>query len=164
MLGAGKPLQRMERRESLLPRKTVGPAAPRTCVHVFLGKAGVGKTTCSAARSMVCCPVSSMSTTRTSPETLSVCRLEGVVAELARHGLRIGRVVVNNVVPADEFSALPARRRRQQQTHFKRIRGLFVQLPVVELPPFPEEVRGVGRPRAVGRRRPPAEWVEAANG
>ena len=86
----------------------------------------------------------------TIPEALSVCQLDGVVRELARYGLRFGRVVVNNVVQASD-SALLDRRMRQQRPHLERIEAQFGHLAIVRVPWFPEEVRGVDRLRAVGR-------------
>ena len=86
----------------------------------------------------------------TIPEALSVCQLDGVVRELARYGLRFGRVVVNNVVQASD-SALLDRRMRQQRPHLERIEAQFGHLAIVQVPWFPEEVRGVERLRAVGR-------------
>ena len=94
----------------------------------------------------------------TIPEALSVCQLDGVVRELARYGLRFGRVVVNNVVQASD-SALLDRRMRQQRPHLERIEAQFGHLGIVRVPWFPEEVRGVERLRPVGRclcETPPA--------
>jgi arsenite-transporting ATPase len=86
----------------------------------------------------------------TIPEALAVCQLQGVVRELARYDLRIDRLVVNNVVQ-DSDSAFLARRMQQQRPHLRRIRDDFGHLPIVEIPLFPEEVRGVDRLRAVAR-------------
>jgi arsenite-transporting ATPase len=83
------------------------------------------------------------------PETLSVCQLEGVVQELARYGLRLGRLVVNNVVEASDSSFLE-RKRAQQRVHLERLHATYGHLPIVEIPLFPEEVRGIDRLRAVG--------------
>jgi arsenite-transporting ATPase len=86
----------------------------------------------------------------TIPEALSVCQLDGVVRELARYGLGFDRIVVNNVVQASD-SALLARRMQQQRPHLDRIQAQFSHLPIVQIPWFPEEVRGLDRLRAVGR-------------
>lgn len=91
----------------------------------------------------------------TIPEALSVCQLEGVVRELARYGLRIDRVVVNNVVQASD-SVFLAQKMRQQRAHLERIHADFGHVPVVEIPLFPEEIRGIERLRAVGRWLCPA--------
>ena len=86
----------------------------------------------------------------TIPEALSVNQLDGVVRELRRYDLRIDRIVVNNVV-RDPDSPFLVQRMRQQQGHLQRLRADFAHLPIVEIPLFPEEVRGLERLRAVGR-------------
>jgi arsenite-transporting ATPase len=85
----------------------------------------------------------------TIPEALSVLQLAGVVRELARYELRIDRIVVNHVVRAAD-SAFLAQRMQQQRSHLERIHADFGHLPVVEVPSFPVEVRGLERLRAVG--------------
>ena len=92
------------------------------------------------------------------PETLSLRQLDGVVRELARHALRIDRLVVNNVVQ-DPDSPFLQQKRRQQQEHLQHLRATFGHLPIVEIPLFPEEVRGLERLRAVGGRLYPARLV-----
>ncbi|HEX6570592.1 MAG TPA: ArsA family ATPase [Steroidobacteraceae bacterium] len=91
----------------------------------------------------------------TIPEALSVNQLDGVVRELRRYDLHIDRIVVNNVV-RDPDSPFLVQRMRQQQGHLQRLRADFAHLPVVEIPLFPEEVRGLERLRAVGRWLCPA--------
>jgi arsenite-transporting ATPase len=98
----------------------------------------------------------------TIPEALAVCQLQGVVRELARYDLRIDRIVVNNVVRESD-SAFLARRMQQQRPQLQRIRGEFARLPIVEIPLFPEEVRGVERLRAVGRCLDAMAATEAAH-
>lgn len=85
------------------------------------------------------------------PETLSVLQLDGVVRELARYDLRVSRLIVNNVVQQATGSAFLERRQGQQQAHLRHLREAFSGLPIVEVPLFPEEVRGVERLRAVGQ-------------
>jgi arsenite-transporting ATPase len=72
-----------------------------------------------------------------------------VVEELARYDLRISRLVVNNVVRAPDSPFLE-QKRAQQQPHLERLRGRYGSVPIVEIPLFPQEVRGVERLRAVG--------------
>jgi len=86
----------------------------------------------------------------TIPETLAVSQLEGVVDELRRHGLQIGRLVVNNVVNVTDSPFLE-QKERQQRPHLERLRERFASVPIVEIPLFPQEVRGVERLRTVGR-------------
>jgi arsenite-transporting ATPase len=85
----------------------------------------------------------------TIPEALSVLQLDDVVAELARYDLRISRLVVNNVVQAADSPFLE-QKRAQQQPHLERLRTRYGGVPIVEIPLFPQEVRGVERLRAVG--------------
>jgi arsenite/tail-anchored protein-transporting ATPase len=84
------------------------------------------------------------------PEALAVCQLDGVVDELHRYGLEIGRLVVNNVVQVVDSPFL-AQKIRQQQPHLERLHEHYRGVPIVEVPLFPQEVRGVERLRAVGR-------------
>ena len=86
----------------------------------------------------------------TIPEALSILQLDDVLEELARYELGISRLVINNVVPAAD-SAFLEQKRRQQQPHLERLHQRYGHVPVVEIPLFPQEVRGVERLRAVGR-------------
>jgi arsenite-transporting ATPase len=86
----------------------------------------------------------------TIPEALSVLQLEDVVEELARYDLRISRLVVNNVVQVADSPFLE-QKRRQQQRHLERLRMRYGSVPIVEIPLFSQEVRGVERLRAVGK-------------
>jgi arsenite-transporting ATPase len=90
----------------------------------------------------------------TIPEALSVCQLDGVVRELDRYGLRIGRLIVNNVVKESDSPFL-AQRMRQQSPHLEQLHEFYADVPIVEIPLFPQEVRGIERLRAVGRRLVP---------
>jgi anion-transporting ArsA/GET3 family ATPase len=85
----------------------------------------------------------------TIPEALSVCQVDGVVRELARYGLRIARLVVNNVVEQSD-SAFLTQRMEQQAPHLARLHSRFGDVPVVEIPLFPREVRGISRLHALG--------------
>jgi arsenite/tail-anchored protein-transporting ATPase len=91
----------------------------------------------------------------TIPEALSVYQLDDVAGELARYELRISRLVVNNVVQEADSPFLE-QKRQQQQSHLERLRQQYGGVPIVEIPLFPQEVRGVERLRAVGRLLGPA--------
>jgi arsenite-transporting ATPase len=86
----------------------------------------------------------------TIPEALSVYQLDDVVEELARYDLRISRLIVNNVVQAADSPFLE-QKRRQQQEQLAHIRDRHGDVPIVEIPLFPLEVRGIERLRTVGR-------------
>ncbi|HUO96124.1 MAG TPA: ArsA family ATPase [Steroidobacteraceae bacterium] len=87
----------------------------------------------------------------TIPEALAVQQLDGVVAELARYGLALGRLIVNNVVEDADSPFLRAKR-DQQQPHIETLRRRYAALTIVEIPLFPGEVRGLERLATVGRR------------
>lgn len=86
----------------------------------------------------------------TIPEALALYQLDDVIEELSRYDLRISRLIVNNVVQAADSPFLE-QKRGQQQAHLERLRARHRALPIVEIPLFPQEVRGVERLRAVGQ-------------
>jgi arsenite-transporting ATPase len=86
----------------------------------------------------------------TIPEALSMLQLDDVVEELARYDLCISRLVVNNVVPEADSPFL-VQKRRQQQAHLERLHARYGNVPIVEIPLFAQEVRGLERLRAVGQ-------------
>jgi arsenite-transporting ATPase len=86
----------------------------------------------------------------TIPEQLAVVQIDGAIEELGRHGLRLRRIIVNNVVQVVDSPFLE-QKARQQRTYLERLHQRYAaQLPIVELPLFPQEVRGVERLRSVG--------------
>ncbi len=98
----------------------------------------------------------------TIPEALAVRQLDGVCAELERHGLRVDRLIVNNVVEAGD-SAFLREKAGHQAPHLELLRKRFSHLPIVEIPLFAHEVRGVDRLRDVARvLRPTPEAVVPA--
>jgi arsenite-transporting ATPase len=86
----------------------------------------------------------------TIPEALAVRQLDDVLDELRRHGLAVRRLIVNNVVQVTDSPFL-TRKAAQQQPHLAELRERHGDLSIVEIPLFPEEVRGVERLRTVGR-------------
>lgn len=86
----------------------------------------------------------------TIPEALAVCQLDGVVDELKRYDLKISRMIVNNVVGVTDSPFL-AQKRQQQQAHLEQLRRSHGDVPIVEIPLFPQEIRGVERLKTVGR-------------
>jgi arsenite-transporting ATPase len=91
----------------------------------------------------------------TIPEALAVCQLDSVVDELRRYDLGISRLIVNNVVQETDSPFL-AQKRQQQQQYLRQLRERHGDVPIVEIPLFPQEVRGVARLRTVGRILSPA--------
>lgn len=80
----------------------------------------------------------------TIPEALAVAQLEGVLGELKRYGLKVEKLIVNNVVGADS-SAFLSTKADEQKNYLKLIRKQFGNLLIVELPLFPHEIRGLER-------------------
>lgn len=86
----------------------------------------------------------------TIPEALAVEQLEDISSEFSRFGFRVAQLIINNVVDAPDSKFLAARA-RGQQGYVKRLRERFSALRVVELPMFPNEVKGQQRLDAVAR-------------
>jgi arsenite/tail-anchored protein-transporting ATPase len=86
----------------------------------------------------------------TIPEALAVRQLDGALEELRRHGLAVRRLIVNNVVQVTDSPFL-VRKAAQQRPHLAQLHERHGDLTIVEVPLFPEEVRGVERLRTVGR-------------
>lgn len=83
-------------------------------------------------------------------EALAVNQLEKVFTELKSYELRLSQLVVNNLVK-DDGSPFLARRAEQQQQYLKLIRGTASGLPVVEVPLFSGEIKGLDRLEEVKR-------------
>jgi len=81
-------------------------------------------------------------------EALAVRQLEGVLGELARYGLTVGRLIVNNVVMESDSEFL-RRKAAQQRPHLEQLRERYRDLAPVTVPLFPGEVRGMEQLRAV---------------
>ena len=84
----------------------------------------------------------------TIPEALAVEQLEGVFSELNKYGLKVKQLIINNVVKADESSFLSSKA-SQQKKYLDLIHDRYSGLPIVELPMFPYELRGVDRLKEV---------------
>lgn len=84
----------------------------------------------------------------TIPEALAVQQLEGTFRELGKYGLRVRRMIVNNVVKYEDSRFLQARA-RQQRPYLKEIHGKYRDMEILELPMFPREVKGLERLREV---------------
>jgi arsenite/tail-anchored protein-transporting ATPase len=98
----------------------------------------------------------------TIPEALAVRQLDGVFAELARHGLRVDRLIVNNVIQSGDSAFLREKAEHQAQ-HLRILRERYAYLPIVEIPLFSHEVRGMNALRDVARvLRPTLEGVVSA--
>jgi len=75
-------------------------------------------------------------------EALAVNQIKGVFAELDSYGLKLEQIIVNNLVPVDGSTFL-SRRAEQQKQYLQLIREITSGLPVVEVPLFAEEIKGL---------------------
>lgn len=84
------------------------------------------------------------------PEALAVRQLDTVVKELSRYGLGFTRLIVNNVLQVTDSDFL-AQKAAQQRDYLEQLRKRYAPLPIIEVPLFPQEVRGMERLRNLGR-------------
>jgi arsenite-transporting ATPase len=84
----------------------------------------------------------------TIPEALAVEQLEGTFGELDRYGLHVRRMIINNVVKNEESEFLRIKA-RQQRAYLEHIYRTYEHLDIIELPMFPQEIKGVERLREV---------------
>ncbi|MDD5093583.1 MAG: ArsA family ATPase [Dehalococcoidia bacterium] len=78
------------------------------------------------------------------PEALSVRQLEGIFAEFSQNRLPINRLIINNVIKTVDSGFLRTKQ-EQQEGYIKIIHDRSGGRPVVELPRFPYEIKGIGR-------------------
>jgi arsenite-transporting ATPase len=86
----------------------------------------------------------------TIPEALAVEQLEGIFRELNEYGLKVKQLIINNVVK-DESSEFLLTKARQQRNYLEHIYDRYSDLPIIELPMFPYELKGLDRLREVER-------------
>lgn len=78
------------------------------------------------------------------PEALALKQLEYVFRELARYELQVEQLIVNNVITTTDSPFL-AQKAAQQQEHLRQLRQSYGQLPITEIPLFPQEIQGLAR-------------------
>ena len=78
----------------------------------------------------------------TIPEALAVEQLDAIFAELDKFGFRVTQLVINNVVKSPDSDFLRAKARGQQQ-YIDGMKERFSKLRIVELPMFPNEMKGL---------------------
>jgi len=86
----------------------------------------------------------------TIPEALAVAQLEGVIGEMGKYGLRVGRLVINNVVREPDSAFLKAKA-AEQQGYIRHIRQTCGDREIVEIPMFPGETKGLARLKEIAR-------------
>ena len=85
----------------------------------------------------------------TIPEALAVEQLQGVFGEMRKYGLKLKRLIVNNVVKAKGSDFLVTKSQQQRQ-YLDIIYKKYPDLRIIELPMFPYEIKGLERIREVG--------------
>ena len=85
----------------------------------------------------------------TIPEALAVRQLDGVFSELAKFGLHVKQLIVNNVVNTPDSNFLMTRA-KEQSKYLKYIHEKFGYMKITELPMFPHELKGFERLKEAG--------------
>ena len=80
----------------------------------------------------------------TIPEALAVDQLEGTFQELDRYGLAVKQIIVNNVVSENDSEFLKTKA-EQQKGYLEHIYDEYADLKIIEIPMFPQEVKGLER-------------------
>ena len=84
----------------------------------------------------------------TIPEALAVEQLESVFSQLRRYGLRVEQLIINNVIKVDDSEFLRTKA-AQQKKYLNIIHEGYADIPIVEVPLFPYELRGWDRLKEV---------------
>jgi arsenite-transporting ATPase len=86
----------------------------------------------------------------TIPEALAVEQLDGILEEMGRYGFRADQLVINNVISEIGGSSFLQARADQQRGYIERLYRKYAGIRIVEVPMFPQEVKGLERLRKVG--------------
>jgi len=86
----------------------------------------------------------------TIPEALAVKQLDKVFAEFDKYELKIERLIINNVIK-DEGSEFLITKAEQQREYIRILREGYSDMKIVEIPMFPQEVKGMARLRTLGK-------------
>lgn len=81
-------------------------------------------------------------------EALAIEQLDGIFDEFKKHGLRIQRLVINNVI-TDTSSEFLFAKASQQKGYIDILHNKYPNIEMVELPMFPHEIKGVYRLREI---------------
>lgn len=76
------------------------------------------------------------------PEALAVNQLDGILSDLDKYSLNVGRLIINNVV---EPSGSPFLQQKadQQQIYLQQIIDKYSRFRISKLPLFPHEIKGI---------------------
>ena len=80
----------------------------------------------------------------TIPEALAVEQLDDIFGEFDEYGLKIDRLVINNVIK-DTSSEFLISKARQQHMYINVLHDSYPDLKIAELPMFPHEIKGMNR-------------------
>jgi len=86
----------------------------------------------------------------TIPEALAVKQLDKVFAEFDKYELKIERLIINNVV-RDGDSQFLLTKAEQQREYIKVLHYRYSDMKIVEIPMFPQEIKGMERLRTLGK-------------
>jgi arsenite-transporting ATPase len=81
----------------------------------------------------------------TIPEALAIEQLDGIFAELDKYGFKTGQLVVNNVIKEIGDSAFLREKSDRQKYYLELIHRKYSTLKIVEIPLFPNEIKGTDR-------------------
>lgn len=79
----------------------------------------------------------------TMPEDMAVKETERLIKSLTRYGIKVGQLVINNVIPEQVNCPFCQARRKDQDKYIMQIRDKFSDLKITVLPLQPHEVKGV---------------------
>lgn len=84
----------------------------------------------------------------TIPEALAVEQLEEILSELGRYDIHVRQLIINNVI-RDTSAQFLAALAGQQKAYLERLHDTYHDIPIVELPRFPHEIKGLDRLKLV---------------
>jgi arsenite-transporting ATPase len=86
----------------------------------------------------------------TIPEALAVEQLESVFFQLRRYGFQVEQLIINNVIKVNDSEFLKTKA-AQQKKYLNIIRERYRDIPIVEVPLFPYELKGWDKLKEVER-------------
>lgn len=87
----------------------------------------------------------------TIPEALAIEQLDSIFDEFNQHGLKIERLVINNVI-MDTSSEFLRAKASQQRGYIDMLHKKYLNLKMIELPMFPHEIKGMAKLREIQAR------------
>jgi arsenite/tail-anchored protein-transporting ATPase len=75
-------------------------------------------------------------------EAMGVEESKDLAKELKHHNIKVGALIINNIVPIDDSPFLIARR-KLEETYIDELKASFKEIPVIEVELKAEEVRGI---------------------